>query len=930
MRNHVVYYVTHQYMKQNRKRTMTAFLGIVFMVLLMTCVFVGKDTAVSYLERMGEAKDGKWHASIYDVTGEELSELNSMEYVLDTAISKRLGTTDFERSGHSDKPYLNVRAYSDKCFDWMNIELSDGRFPSAPDELILSERVREDGSDIQIGDEISAKYFTRSMTGIAQGTETIFPFQGITVEYGKTVEVSEDFPYFGENESFRENINYTGETQNYKVVGFMKTPVYENGDAAGYEALTWISPEIASANGGHFNVSLMLDLEDSTAAPVWMLRKFTEEKEVVFNNYVLSFSGNSSDSTINIIVKVMTVFFLAIIIVASVILIYNLFNMSFEERSRYLGMLCSVGATGRQKRSSVYYEAFYLLLMALPTGFILGLFVVSGGMMLLKPFAENMFGIYASGIAVPVSLNISMESVLCTVVVSICTVLISAYLPARKISKIGPIECIRGNKKQREKTHSMNVRLIRRCGAEGMLARNFLRVQYKKTRGIIRSAVVFMVIFIVTAFGVQNITRIVSYRMTDDAHMNYEMQGWNYVFGTVNGDFSDYEEAKSLLEADEGVDALCEWGEVLFVGVVPNEVFSREYWEALHKVFNLYYHRELTDEEFNAHFSGGNRVLNILAVDEATFEQMIQKADVDETMAASAQRPAIVVQDGEISTQNWGVDGLKAEKYQFYQIERMTDLEKGEVLPMSLYCPDMEQQVDFPLTIVGYASNEQLKNLMSFHSEQMWVIVPLDTGEAMNEILLDSDENADNYHAMQKHLFIKTNGKDTGIIEKIRNMPAVENGKYFFIEAGYAKTLADSLNTIVRILLYSFVFLASILCLLSMYNSIRGWILGKRQEFAVMKSVGATSGQIRRMLGYECRSFVFWSILWAAVISAPMCIFIRKFLIITFGYIKITFPWTIYLAAASMAALIIVTLTQSCFARMGKGHVAEDIREERG
>ena len=76
----------------------------------------------------------------------------------------------------------------------------------------------------------------------------------------------------------------------------------------------------------------------------------------------------------------MTLFFLTVIIIASIILIYNRFNMSFEERGRYLGMLCSVGATGRQKRSSVYFEAFFLLLLALPAGFLLGLAVVQGGM----------------------------------------------------------------------------------------------------------------------------------------------------------------------------------------------------------------------------------------------------------------------------------------------------------------------------------------------------------------------------------------------------------------------------------------------------------------------------------------------------------------------------------------------------------------------
>ena len=52
MKNRIVWRVTRRYMKQNKKRTFTAFLGILFMVVLMTCVFVGKDTAIAYLRQV--------------------------------------------------------------------------------------------------------------------------------------------------------------------------------------------------------------------------------------------------------------------------------------------------------------------------------------------------------------------------------------------------------------------------------------------------------------------------------------------------------------------------------------------------------------------------------------------------------------------------------------------------------------------------------------------------------------------------------------------------------------------------------------------------------------------------------------------------------------------------------------------------------------
>ena len=64
---------------------------------------------------------------------------------------------------------------------------------------------------------------------------------------------------------------------------------------------------------------------------------------------------------------------LLVVITGSVMLIYNAFSISVAERSRYLGMLASVGATKRQKRGSVYFEGFLLGIIAIPAGLLAGL-----------------------------------------------------------------------------------------------------------------------------------------------------------------------------------------------------------------------------------------------------------------------------------------------------------------------------------------------------------------------------------------------------------------------------------------------------------------------------------------------------------------------------------------------------------------------------
>ncbi|MFR9255742.1 MAG: FtsX-like permease family protein [Merdibacter sp.] len=54
-----------------------------------------------------------------------------------------------------------------------------------------------------------------------------------------------------------------------------------------------------------------------------------------------------------------------IITVSAMAVIYNSFNISLSQRSRYLGMLASVGDRA-QKRQSVFLEALFLAIPCIP------------------------------------------------------------------------------------------------------------------------------------------------------------------------------------------------------------------------------------------------------------------------------------------------------------------------------------------------------------------------------------------------------------------------------------------------------------------------------------------------------------------------------------------------------------------------------------
>ena len=921
MKKSIVCHVTRQYMKMNKKRTFTSLLGIIFMVLLMTCVFVGKDTAISYLEQVGSAKDGKWHVAMYDITDKEFDEVKKLEWIDETAVSAYYGFTEFDQSANERRPYLNVKAYEAECFDWMNIELKSGRFPKKNGEIVVSEATISDGAKLSVGDEIAAEYFTRSLKGIDSEVEkTFFPFFGIELEYEQIVDLPQNFPCHEENKTFQEIKNFTGKKQKLKVVGIIETPGYEEESAAGYTAITLLKEEEINAIDS-FNLSAKLNLENIPEGYADNLREIADEHEINFNDYVLIFSGNAANSTMNLVVSFMTIFFVVLIMLASTFLIYNIFNMSFEERSRYLGMLSSIGATGRQKRSSVYFEACYLLLLALPIGFISGLLVVKLGMKALQPFLIDFIGIGEYVKDAHVALQISCEAVCMIFIFSIATVLVSAYLPARKIGKIGPIECIRGNVENEKKQYRMNITIVKNIGAEGMLAKNTLKRKSKKTRAIIGAVVTFLVIMLVTAFGSSAIEKVVEAKMrSSDIATN--MDKWDYVLYSYGADEQELEALKQELEADEEIAKTVEWYSGMFIGSVPSDNYSDEYWQTICEIYNLY---GVSNQEFEEQYKPEVTSVNVLAVDDETLKDMAEKTGTDyEKMIGGETPSAIVVQSGEVSTSNWGIVGVEPEKYRFFELSKMTDKQIGENLDVVLKEESTGEDVDFPIQVAGYVTAEQLEEYVSFHSSALWLIVTVDTAKQMNEILGQEEGTT----VMSPDLYIKTKTENPEIIDKLKSLSEREDSPYYLMEADYTKNLQEAIVGIIHVLLICFVVLVSVICLLNVFNSIRNRVAGRSREFAIMESVGMTSSQIKKMLRYESMGIVVKSILFAGVIAFPMIYLIQYGLIKIFGQMTLELPWLLIFVAMGIAALVVVCITESCYKKGKHENILESIRNE--
>ncbi len=928
--NRIVHQVTKEYMKKNRRRTITTLLGIVFMVMLMTCVFVGKDTAVSYLEEVASLEKGSWHLNVYDVTFEEYEKIKNMEDVEQVGVSSNLDYAVFTQGVNADRPYLHIKSYSVDAFELQNINVVEGRLPQAENEIILNIETIEDGADIQIGDTIEADMFKRYIgKDVDSETITMFP-GGFAVAAGECLEAPTGFPYYGENNSFYEKTEYTGMTVTYKVVGFMEKPSFEKKDAAGYTAITF--NDGVQVPGDGVNLSIRFDLKQNGYYDAEVERIVGSDCDMEYNNILLVFSANAKDSTINGIVTFMSVFFVVLIIMASVILIYNVFNMSFEERTKYLGMLASVGATGKQKRSSVYYEAFSLLMVGLPIGFLTGLLIIKLGMLALKPHIDTLLGMYSCEIIEKVSLRISLTGVVLTVLLSVITVWISGYLPARKIGKIGPIESIKGNVKSRAKKHSVNKFAIRTMGAEGMLATNTVSREKKKTRGLIGAATIFMIVLIVTSYSANALTTIVSYAMSEDGAICVEIESDFLATISANSqEQSEYEALKERVMNDESVTSYIEYYDGTFLGRGDKNILSEEYLDAYTDIMNVY---GVPAQEQVTYIEYLQPHVNFIGFDDATLAEIVKLTGSDEEiMYDESIRPVILLQSGELSTENTKLEGSKEVDFRFYEITQMWSIRKGESFEVSICNGETQEYESVELMAAGYASNEQLQKYFTFHSNMLWVITDMETVEEL--VNIEQAGGRFELHDYYKELYIQFGDKKSQLYTELNAMHLetissdVWDGLVVVSSSIYdSETIIGAINSMITILLKCFVVLTSVICMLNLYNSTKGRIIGRRKELAILRSMGMTEAQMRKMLLLEAVAVLVKSIFIAVVVATPVLMGISVVLEKLMGKVYLGSPVCIYLFAVAITTAMLMLVTVLTHGKEKSENILEDIRKE--
>ena len=124
----------------------------------------------------------------------------------------------------------------------------------------------------------------------------------------------------------------------------------------------------------------------------------------------------------------------------SVFCIKNSFDISITEKIKQYGMLRSIGATKKQIKNNVFYEATILGLIGIPLGLLLG-FIASYILIIICNILlkDSLTG------GLNMVLSYSVISYIVAILLGIITIYLSALKSARKASKISPIDSIRNS-----------------------------------------------------------------------------------------------------------------------------------------------------------------------------------------------------------------------------------------------------------------------------------------------------------------------------------------------------------------------------------------------------------------------------------------------------------------------------------------------------
>lgn len=450
----------------------------------LPCELDGQTVDKKRLDKLIEyAKDlsGDYDYVFYDVPREEADHIVNNRKVATAYQSVGLGYAKLSGSKNPDKPYVYLTAMDNRAMQKNALHLIKGRMPKNDHEILLSRHMMTNGGvEYRVGDTITLDISERE---------------------DKNGNVLTQSSGYRTGEKLKKKL-----TASFQVVGIVQRPNFgfEEWTAPGYSVITYLNPKgdnipekymqrtdiycKYTKAGLRDRAQTTADIVGVTLTPGVQKFPFIKDERITnrqindlmerspyrfYENWgLIRFErmdiGQSAYHMLYLAVAVTNV----IILAAAVSCIGSSFAISMEEKRKSYGMLASVGATPRQIRQSVYYEAFLTGRTAIPLGTVLGLLLSTGGIFAIKAL------LYGQNTVQYLHVHVAWQMLIAGILLSTVTLVLSARRPARQAAKSSPVAAMRGQAKKSRRAKKRTITAaIAGCTALFILVSYFMGVQ---------------------------------------------------------------------------------------------------------------------------------------------------------------------------------------------------------------------------------------------------------------------------------------------------------------------------------------------------------------------------------------------------------------------------------------------------------------------
>ena len=221
-----------------------------------------------------------------------------------------------------------------------------------------------------------------------------------------------------------------------------------------------------------------------------------------------------------------------------IIVIHNSFAVSMNARIHQFGIFSSIGATPKQIRACLLQEAAALCILPILIGNLLGILISMG----IIHMANDLLGSDVPGRHESV-FGYHPLVLVATLLLTVATIWISAWMPARKLSRLTPLEAIKNTGELQLKRKKKSPLLTCLFGLEGELAGGALKAQKRALRTASLS-----LIFSFLAFTIMQSFFALSGISTRETYFERYQSVWDIMVTVKDTDVDSFSEAQKLQE----------------------------------------------------------------------------------------------------------------------------------------------------------------------------------------------------------------------------------------------------------------------------------------------------------------------------------------------------------------------------------------------